>query len=238
MIDGGLILCRVLQTMPRDFLQKNFKLIMKEFLSLDDDIRVLIYPDLLRVMGQVSLKDSEIEKFVKLISEINVFQKYVESLPHFLSIFSNHTDGLKKKELTLIAFEYLNEKMRQTPNSLDRFKVLDSLFQKMIESKTKLSDLLAYEPFLNLLHYPQKDTQFLILTNVMKDLNSPEYPTISDPILVYTILEMTKNLTDDKVFEMEPAKIKRLDDNFISRIPVIIRIHRESRLWEEHRRIS
>jgi len=204
--------------MPKNFLQKNFKLIMKEFLTLEDDIRVLIYPDLLRVMSQVSLKDSEIEKFVKLIPEISSFQKYVESLPHFLAIFSNHTDSTRKKELTLIAFENLNEKMKLTSNSLDRFNVLDTLFQKMIESKTKLSDLLAYEPFLNLLHYPKKETQFLILTHVLKDLNSPDYQHISDPILAYTLLEMTKNLTDDKVFEMEAAKAKKLDESFIRRL--------------------
>lgn len=214
--DGGLILCRLLQTMPQSFLQKNFKLIMKEFLSLDENIRVLIYPDLLKLMSQVTLKDSEIEKFVKLIPEINNFQKYVESLPHFLTIFSTHPDPLRKKELTLVAFESLNEKMSMTKNSLDRFKVLDSLFQKMIESKTKLSDLLAYEPFLNLLHYPQKETQFAILTNVLKDLISAE-TVVSDPILAYTILELANNLTSDKLFSSEPARAKILNESFISK---------------------
>ena len=46
---------------------------MKEFLSLEDNIRVLIYPDLLSIMSKVSLKDAEIEKFVKLIPEISNF---------------------------------------------------------------------------------------------------------------------------------------------------------------------
>lgn len=204
--------------MPQSFLQKNFKLIMKEFLSLDESIRVVIYPDLLKIMSQVTLKDSEIEKFVKLVPEINNFQKFVESLPHFLTIFSNHSDSVRKKELTLITFENLNEKMNLTKNSLDRFKVLDSLFQKMIESKTKLSDLLAYESFLNLLHYPQKETQFLILTNVMRDLNSADYAVVSDPILVYTIVELTVNLTNDRLFTMEASKVRSLDENFISRL--------------------
>jgi hypothetical protein len=216
--NGGLILCRLLQTMPQNYLQKNFKLIMREFLSLEDNIRVLIYPDLLKIMSQVRLKDTEIEKFVKLIPEINNFQKYVESLPHFLTIFSTHSDPFRKKELTLITFENLNSKMSLTANSLDRFKVLDGLFQKMIESKTKLSDLLGYEAFLNLLHYPQKETQFLILTAVLKDLNHQDTQNISDPILVYTILELSKNLTGDKLFESEQAKNKSLESNFLSKL--------------------
>lgn len=207
---------------------------MKEFLSLDEPIRVVIYPDLLKIMSQVTLKESEIEKFVKLVPEINNFQKYVESLPHFLTIFSGHTDLVRKKELTLIVFENLNEKMNLTKNSLDRFKVLDSLFQKMIESKTKLSDLLAYESFLNLLHYPQKETQYLILTNVMKDLNSADYTVVSDPILVYTIVELTNNLTSDRLFTMEAAKVRSLDANFISSL-CFIRIYSESRFWQKYR---
>jgi hypothetical protein len=156
-------MCKVLLTLPQNYLQKNFKMIMKEFLGLDDDVKVIIYPELLQIMSRITLKDSEIEKFCKLIPEINNFQKYVESLPHFLAIFSSHSSDTGRRQMIMISFEFLNEKMNETANSLDRFKVLDNLFQKMIESKTKLSDLLAYEPFLNLLHYPQKETKYAVL---------------------------------------------------------------------------
>lgn len=205
--------------MPQNYLQKNFKLIMREFLSLEDNVRGVIYPDLLRIMSKISLKDTEIEKFVKLIPEIPSFHKYVESLPHFLTIFSNYTDPMKKRELTLIAFEELNAKMASAASSLDRFTVLDALFNQMIESKTKLSDLLGYEPFLNLLHYPQRETQYAILKNVLQDLNSPEVGLVSDPILIYTLVDLTRNLSEDKLFDTDPAKVRVLEEQFIRKQP-------------------
>lgn len=205
--------------MPQNYLQKNFKLIMREFLSLEDNVRGVIYPDLLRIMSKISLKDTEIEKFVKLIPEIPSFHKYVESLPHFLTIFSNYSDPMKKRELTLIAFEELNAKMASAASSLDRFTVLDALFNQMIESKTKLSDLLGYEPFLNLLHYPQRETQYAILKNVLQDLNSPEVGMVSDPILIYTLVDLTRNLSEDKLFDTDPAKVRVLEEQFIRKQP-------------------
>lgn len=213
-------MCRLLQTMPQNYLQKNFKLIMREFLSLEDNVRGVIYPDLLRIMSKISLKDTEIEKFVKLIPEIPSFHKYVESLPHFLTIFSNYSDAMKKRELTLIAFEELNAKMASAASSLDRFTVLDALFNQMIESKTKLSDLLGYEPFLNLLHYPQRETQYSILKNVLQDLNSPDVGMVSDPILIYTLVDLTRNLSEDKLFDTDPAKVRVLEEQFIRERPV------------------
>ena len=151
--------CKVIEIMPQDQLQRKFKKIVREFLGMDQDIKVAIYPEFLRLMSRVNLKDSEIEKFVKLIPEITSFEKFVESLPHFLNIFGNHSSRVTKKHLIMKTFEQLNNEMNKTVSSADRFSKLDKLFQKMIDSKTDLTELLTFEPFLNLLHYPKKKTK-------------------------------------------------------------------------------
>jgi hypothetical protein len=55
----------------------------------------------------------------------------------------------------------------------------------------------------------------------MQDLNSNTTAEVNDPILVYTIIELTRNLTDDKIFELDADKFKRLESCFSSKTVVI-----------------
>lgn len=151
--------CKVIEIMPQEELQKKFKKIVREFLGMEPKIKIAIYPEFLRLMSRVTLKDKEIAKFVRLIPEITSFEKYVESLPHFLNIFGNHSSRVTKKQLIMKTFEHLNNEMSSNISSSERFSKLDKLFQKMIDSKTDLTELLTFEPFLNLLHYPKKKTR-------------------------------------------------------------------------------
>jgi hypothetical protein len=54
----------------------------------------------------------------------------------------------------------------------------------------------------------------------MIDLNSNSAAQINDPILVYTIIELTRNLIDDKIFELEAEKYKKLESCFSSTPPL------------------
>jgi hypothetical protein len=176
---------------------------VKEFLGMEPSIKVAVYPEFLRLMSRIDFKENEIEKFVKLIPEITSFEKYVESLPHFLNIFGGHPSKVKKKRLIMKTFDHLNTEMNTNISSADRFNKLDKLFQKMIDSKTDLTELLTFEPFLNLLHYPKKGTKMKMLVGVLEGLNSSEFHTLKDPVLAYTILELCRSLTNDKLFAKE-----------------------------------
>ena len=203
--------------MPQEQLQRKFKKIVREFLSMDSMIKVAIYPEFLRLMSRVTLKDSEIEKFVRLIPEITSFEKYVESLPHLLNIFGNHSNRVKKKRLIMKTFEHLNNEMSTSISSADRFSKLDKLFQKMIDSKTDLTELLTFEPFLNLLHYPKKKTKMNMLVGVLNGIITNEIQTLKDPILAYTILQLAKSLTNDKLFEKSEDTLAELEKTFIGK---------------------
>ena len=127
----------------------------------------------------------------------------MESLPHFLNLFGNHSDKIKKKELAMLTFEHLNEEMGRAKSASERFEKLDNLFKKMIQSKTDLTELLTFEPFLNLLHYPKKATKLAMVLGVLKELNNEENLVLSDPILAYTILELVVSISKDRLFDEE-----------------------------------
>ena len=67
LLDGGLIFCRIIEAMPQDYLQKNFKSIVGDFLSMEEELKIATYPEFIQLMGKVNLKDSEIQRFSKLI---------------------------------------------------------------------------------------------------------------------------------------------------------------------------
>lgn len=206
--------CRVIEIMPDEELQKGFKKIVREFLGMEPSIKVAIYPEFLRLMSRIPFKESEIEKFVKLIPEITSFEKYVESLPHLLNIFGGHPDKNKKKKLIMKTFDHLNSEMNSNISSADRFNKLDKLFQKMIDSKTDLTELLTFEPFLNLLHYPKKSTKMKLLVGVLDGLTGSEFQILKDPIIAYTILELCRSLTNDRLFAKESDSVSNLEKKF------------------------
>jgi len=148
--------------MPQEYVQSKFKSIVGDFLSMEEELKITTYPDFIQLMSKIHLKDSDIERFARLIPQITSFEKYIESLPHFLNLFGNHSDKIKKKELTMLTFEHLNEEMGSASSTHERFEKLDGLFKKMIDSKTDLTEMLTFEPFLNLLHYPKKKTKLTV----------------------------------------------------------------------------
>lgn len=214
-LDGGLVFCKIIESMPQDYLQKKFKSIVGDFLSMDEDIKISTYPDFIQLMSRVNLKDSEIKKFSKLIPQVNNFEKYVECLPHFLSLFSKHSDKIKRKELSMLTFEHLNKEMNLAKSATERFEKLDNLFKKMIASKTDITELLTFEPFLNLLHYPKKRTKLSLIMGVLKELNKSQNVVLNDPVLAYTILELVASLTRDRLFEDVNTQSEALEEQFV-----------------------
>lgn len=128
-------------------------------------------------------------------------------------------------------FDHLNSEMNSNISSADRFNKLDKLFQKMIDSKTDLTELLTFEPFLNLLHYPKKSTKMKLLVGVLEGLTSSEFHVLKDPILAYTILELCRSLTNDRLFAKESDSVSNLEKKFQGRhfsSDLILRVRQES----------
>lgn len=53
-----------------------------------------------------------------------------------------------------------------------------------------------------------------MLLGVLDGINQSDVKTLKDPVLAYTILELTKTLTNDKLFQKENADIDRLEKSF------------------------
>ena len=53
-----------------------------------------------------------------------------------------------------------------------------------------------------------------MLLGVLDGINASEIKTLKDPILAYTILELTKTLTNDTLFQKDSQDIGKLEISF------------------------
>lgn len=53
-----------------------------------------------------------------------------------------------------------------------------------------------------------------MLLGVLDGINQSEIKTLKDPILAYTILELTKTLTNDKLFQKNNLDLEKLQESF------------------------